>query len=881
MIVLLLACRTPTPVATEPPTPVLLEGPEITSEIPEGPLLPGASPEIRASASDPDGVDGLELHVRREGELAWTRVEMTADGDVWTAPVPPDVVAAPGIAYWIRAYDASDWRVAATWPERGPDDPVTLAVLPDSVDTPFEEPFSGTTNAAYGLYELDWRSTALGFRGNRWRIGSDGQGDFAHHREGYPGVGGFDDWLVGPTLSLEGESSAEVRWRERGGDGEPGRHSLWVSTGSPLPEDGDFVEVAVLDPPTTRWRPAPVVDLSDWTDDRLTLAWRLEGEEHASWSIDDVRVGPYGPDLRVVEVVRPFVEPGDTGLLQVTVENRGARSGPATVRARALDGWLGFNEALPIEPLGSGETVELELPFAVAGQQADNTVVDGDLLLTTDGVETRWPFDLLVGHPTTGIVRLETTEQDTLDVRVGTGDPRAPHVEEAVFQGVIPPGYHSFEVDLGDHVAYLPSEPGRLRWWVQIRSQHTTRLLGFGIDFDGTVTWTTGGGLLDPLTDTLVYLPHRPAPTITDVQPVDPPLVPGVPGRVRVGLRNDGGSTLGTTRLWPRSADPDLEVPSVPTLLDPARWPAAAETTVEVPITIDATHTDSTPVELVLEVVDDAESFTLTTPVPVPWPELNAGSVLVGGDGVLDPGATSDVLVTLRNDGALDPGSATCTVVSPGPGATVTGGPTVLTTLPAGTVVLLPVSVAVNGGAAGDELPLEVTCTGPLGTWVRTTSVDLGGPPWIGLPLDPAHDAQNGAPLDLREVRWRHDAGEIDLEIRSAGEPDLPVNLEIWMDNEGSSWHNHVVTVGPSGAVLFGVRQQGWTQLSVPDVQVDGERVRLSLQTTTMGLAEPSLAVAMGTGFCSVGFHCDQWPDGWGNPYITPIDTSAWPVLDW
>ncbi|MCB9673188.1 MAG: choice-of-anchor J domain-containing protein, partial [Alphaproteobacteria bacterium] len=547
-LVLLAACGSPAPTEA-PPTPIVLEGPSVATEGLAGPVETGASMLVSATATDPDGVDALELHVRREGELAFTLVPMEPVDDRWEAAIPTDVVGAPGVEYWIRAYDASDWRVPSAWPDAGAADPARVSVLPVARTAPYEEGFAGTTSYAWGLYELGWSSATLGFRGERWRIGGDG---FAVHPAGYAGVPAFDGWLVSPTIDLVGIEAPEVRWRERGGAGTPARHSLWASTGSPDPADGDFVEVAELAPPEDRWTWAPVADLAAFGGKRVTLAWRYEGTVTAAWSIDDVRVGGYGPDVRVVGVEQPQVDPGATDVLRVTLENPGAPSGPVTLDGAALDGWVGFNTPVPLGSLGNGARVVVDLPFAVAAQQPDNHVVQTDLLLDDGDQVTRWPYGLLVGHPTTGRVRLSTDARGTVDIRVGSGDPRMPHAEEPVLQGILEAGEHALTVDLGEHVDLLPSTPGRLRWFVRVRSQAAGRFLRFGIDFDGSLVESAAGGRIEAGQEAIFWLPDRPDPALTGLELDPDPLIPGQPGHVRLGLQNLGGATSGALVAWPR-----------------------------------------------------------------------------------------------------------------------------------------------------------------------------------------------------------------------------------------------------------------------------------------------------------------------------------------
>jgi hypothetical protein len=872
----LLGCQAPTPEAPSPPTPVLLEGPDLVVAVPDGPLDPGDPVDVRVEASDPDGVDAVALHVRTAGELAFARVPLTEVDGAWAGQAPADVVQPPGVEWWVEAFDRSDWRVASRWPEQGADRPGRIDVRDLALAPPFAESFEGTTSLQYGHLERGWRDHAEAFRGRRWRLQADEDGSVAAvHPAGFVGMDPVDDWLVGPTLDLTDLPTAEVRWRERTGPGTPATHSLWVSTGSADPAAGDYEPVLALPTPRETWGPGPLGDLTPWVGGPVTLAWRYEGGNTAAWWIDDVHVGPLAPDVRIAHVEQPFLEPGDAGTLTVTVENRGADASGGWLEGSAASG-VAFAGPVPFDPLPRGAVVDLSLDLVVDVDRPDHRVAPTTLSVLHD--DGRWdqPNGLQIGEPALGLVELDVDVLGTVDLRMGTGRADRPDDSIVVFQGVLPAGHHSFTLDLEPYVDRLPAARGPNRWWLAGTATSAVRVTAFGIDFDGSVAWSTAGGRL---VDGPFHLPARPRLVSAGLGVVDGPLRPGVPGAVRLAVRNLGGDLDVPWVGWIRPGDPRLTTGPDPFQGD--IWPRGTERIFTLPVTVAADHTDGTALPFTLDVHDGLDVHDVHELLPVPWPRLGAGAVFVSADGVFDPGETTDVLFTVRNDGQLATGDLSCSLMSDGPAATVVTGPTDLS-LDAGAFALVGARLTAVGGAPGDVLPFTLSCSGALGSFVRPLEVVLGGVPWAVLPIDPAGDALPGASLDIREVRWRRVGGELALQIRAVQPIDPDPHLEIWMDNPGSTWTHHVLTLTGGVATLSGVRSSGWIALTTPTVQVAGDTLTITFVEAEMDLTDPQLAVAMGTGFCgALGFHCDQWPDGWGNPFVPPIDTSSWIVLSW
>jgi len=98
-----------------------------------------------------------------------------------------------------------------------------------------------------------------------------------------------DAWLVTRRVTPTAESEL-VFWQFERYAPYYYRHSVWVSTGSPDPKDGDFVELAqVMTGTESTWEQvsASLGAFAGWP---CYLAFRYQGNNADEWYIDDVRV---------------------------------------------------------------------------------------------------------------------------------------------------------------------------------------------------------------------------------------------------------------------------------------------------------------------------------------------------------------------------------------------------------------------------------------------------------------------------------------------------------------------------------------------------------------------------------------------------------------
>ncbi len=175
-----------------------------------------------------------------------------------------------------------------------------------------------------------------------------------------------DGWLVTPLLRLPyGEDWALSFWSKNINPAWYGSNSVWLSTGSLDPNDGNYVQI---------WHPTSVVedwtldtvDLSNWAGQNVFLAFRYQGHDAHDWYLDDVCVevltgdftGPEISHLPLLNTLRddiPYpvyaeaVDPSGVAYVGIYYQINGGDWiwEPMTL---LIDGWYG---EIPAQPHGT------------------------------------------------------------------------------------------------------------------------------------------------------------------------------------------------------------------------------------------------------------------------------------------------------------------------------------------------------------------------------------------------------------------------------------------------------------------------------------------------------------------------------------------------
>lgn len=190
-----------------------------------------------------------------------------------------------------------------------------------------------------------------------------------YHTYGWDGPS--DNWLVMPLISFPTEGFFYLSfWNLNEFAEYYGKNSVLLSTGSPDPTDGDFVEL---------WSPAQVsgqwsqafVNLEDYAGQDVYIAFRYEGNYAHIWYLDDVELGMEVDDSPVLNVstnsVSQTLELEGTGNKIFKVINDGILDLTFDIETEYLgdEGWLNVD---PVSgSIGTLSSLDITLVFDAAG----------------------------------------------------------------------------------------------------------------------------------------------------------------------------------------------------------------------------------------------------------------------------------------------------------------------------------------------------------------------------------------------------------------------------------------------------------------------------------------------------------------------------------
>ncbi|MCO4745743.1 MAG: choice-of-anchor J domain-containing protein [Proteobacteria bacterium] len=895
LLALLVACNGNGTEDSDSPAPVDVEGPTLTHEAPSGVFVAGDAVSLAVTADDPDGVLSVQASWRPIGVAAWESAVLEDQEGVYTLDVAS--APAPGIEYFFRATDGSEFVAVSFLPTDGDDGPFELEVLTEGATVPWTEDFEEGTDALT-LYDLEWAEYSYGFPGYAWELTEGRARDqFAvQHRRGLEETGAMDDWLVSPPLDFGDATTAQLSWWEHGTFAGGAQHSLWASTGSADPESGDFVEIAALPAPQEGdWSRAAAVSLETLVGEPLVyLAFRYEGTFADIWTVDDLAVGPVTSDLRIVDVDWTRFDPGATDSMTVTVTNVGPVDAANVVVSGTVDVVDGTVSApVTVGVLAAGASAPAVLDLSVDATFPDNSWLPIRLDAVADDFSESLDTQVLVGDATVATIGFSTFAEGLVVATVGTGDPDTPDVEVEAATQVFAAGSHELTVDLTAHAALLPPAPGPGRWWVRMLSASAGTTDLFRID-SGTDAWVSDDlGAWPASTETLFWLPRPPLPEVFSSVTVPSPVLPGDNATWTLTLVNHGPPTVGVTTADVSSADTDITLFTPGPFALGSDW--AENATASLPLSFLAlpSQNDSQPVRFEVAVTDELESFLVLVDVPVPWPLLDLTAVVVedgasgNGDGLPDAGESFELSLDLTNSGALDTfGPVYCTLSQTGGAATatITDANALFSTIEAGQTQSDQGPALSVAGTAGDDVDLLLTCTDDDTTYLLDFELIVGEPPWRALTTthDTVGDASDYA-FDFVSAQWRV-VGDV-LEIRMVSAVPYEAStlfLEAFMDSTGSPFFDYNVIIQSGVTRLRGRDITGYQDLPGAGlIEIDAQTVLIQLPIPEMQLVQNVVTIGWGTGYCgSASYYCDHFPDGWGAPY-QGMDMTLWATMAW
>lgn len=884
-------------------------GPELSHSAPEGSFLEGQDIAVEVSAIDDDGVAGVSLVYRTVDGAFSSSIELEASdgGSTWTGTVPGEDVEFPGVAYYFKATDLGSPEGVSYLPQDlDPGFVVDVDVVGNSL--PFVE-FFELEEGEVRLESLGWANASLEFPGYHWNLNELNPYEgltSAIHQRGHETVPEMDDWLISPPLDLTGADRVQVSWFERGDSVESSNHTLWASMGSRDPESEDWVLVAELEPATDGdWGRSDVIELEGLTGPAVYLAWRYQGAFADEWRMDGVEVKALTADLHLDQVSwdpNP-VWPGETATLTVSLTNAlDASAEGATLTARLPEGGGSFaSDTVELGDIGEDASVQAELELTVDGAWPENAYLPLELEVT-DAAGDSWVFQsqLVVGYPSVGRFTLSVVSDGLVSVDIGVGDPDAPEWQEALFADAVSAGPVELEWDLTDRYASLPPGPGEGRWFAKVTTGGQALVTGFEIDHGDLTYVATDLPVVLPEETQLVWLPEPPAPQVVSVDqspssPVPGGLVSITPSLTNAGAKTDGGTTLSLT-----SSDPDVLLVDVgPVTLTASSWGNTVATPASaLSFQVSAAHIDSTPVDLVLVVSDDSESFEVPISVEVPWPVLKITAVDIDDgddgddDGLLEPGESAEIEFEITNVGGL----VTFGFVHGGP--QIESSSTAVASFSTSTENWGSVSPGVSkdekfiitvdsSSSLGDTLDLTLQLTDNTTSYTVPLQIVLGEPPWLSVSaIDDNQGDALGYGFDIVNAQYRCDGVTFELILESAEPYPASSFVEMFALPTAGGYDLFRVVYNGGSAKLQGYQfntGQGFFTIDTPTVEhVDDTHLKLAWSVEAMDLSTDNLNVAFGAGWCGseTGSFCDHFANGWGY-YYTGYYSSRFFKVKW
>jgi hypothetical protein len=219
-------------------------------------------------------------------------------------------------------------------------------------DFPYTEGFENPFGSCWSFYNLDgnfyeWERSKLLAR----------TGDYSAYHGGGPGS--ENGWMVSPKIAIPADRSLALYfWTYNAFSvGEYGKNSVWISTGSPDPNSGDFVEIwTPSDPVPYEWEEAGL-NLGNYKGKDIYIAFRYQGYLSHTCLLDDISIIDISDrkDVGLTAITYPTLNSGDMGreTVKIRVKNFGGQPLINLPVKFEVNGKLVANENIPetIAPL--------------------------------------------------------------------------------------------------------------------------------------------------------------------------------------------------------------------------------------------------------------------------------------------------------------------------------------------------------------------------------------------------------------------------------------------------------------------------------------------------------------------------------------------------
>ncbi|TVQ07925.1 MAG: hypothetical protein EA361_17445, partial [Bacteroidetes bacterium] len=262
-----------------------------------------------------------------------------------------------------------------------------LLIGPAKADNPFYENFEGETFPPAGWTVYSLLDTTQNWALNYWQnITPEGTQSAFH--DSSSAEESVDNWLVTPLISIPSDGFHYLSfWSYLANSWGYKKSSLLISTGSPDPAVGDYVEKwAGISNDGWVWKNF-FIDLQEYIGQDVYIAFRYEGDTWGhSWNVDDVALVDDSPiiNLSTLEVSQALGING-TGAKTIVITNYGIQdlAFDAEIEYLNADGWLSVD---PVNgSVASQSAVEISLAFDANG--LDTGIFQANLIINSNDSE--------------------------------------------------------------------------------------------------------------------------------------------------------------------------------------------------------------------------------------------------------------------------------------------------------------------------------------------------------------------------------------------------------------------------------------------------------------------------------------------------------------
>lgn len=259
-----------------------------------------------------------------------------------------------------------------------------LCTKPAMADNPFHENFEGENFPPEGWTVYSLLDTTQNWTIDYWQNITPGGTQSAFHNSTSEEES-VDNWLVTPLITIPSDGFHYLSiWSYLANSWGYKKSSLLISTGSPDPANGDYIEKwAGISNDGWVWKNF-FIDLQEYVSQDVYIAFRYEGDPWGhSWNIDDISLADDSPIFNISELeVSQTVGMNGTGLKTIEISNDGIQDLTFNIEIDHInsDGWLSVD---PVSgSVSSQSAVEISLAFDANG--LDIGIFQANLIITSN-----------------------------------------------------------------------------------------------------------------------------------------------------------------------------------------------------------------------------------------------------------------------------------------------------------------------------------------------------------------------------------------------------------------------------------------------------------------------------------------------------------------